>query len=633
MGNKSVSATNLRTPQRVAILDAGAQYGGLIDRTIRELGLRTVLLPIDTPAKQLETFAAIVISGGPKSVAEADAYHCDPDILNIGKPILGICYGLQLIAQMHGGSVDAAGIREDGPQDIEILQKSALFKGLAKKQRVLMTHGITVLKEPAGFQITARSGSLIAAIENEELRQYGVQFHPEVYQTECGKTIFKNFLLNIAELVPDYTPADQEHEAIAAIKSTVGDHDVVVFVSGGVDSTVVAALIGEAIPKSQIHAFHTDTGFMRLNESKKVVESLENAGIKVTLLDMADMFANATAVIDGKVTKPLKEVIDPQIKRQIIGDTFIKVREKILRDYNLTDDSVLAQGSLRPDLIESGSELASTKAETIKTHHNDTEEVRKLRRSNRVIEPLQQLYKDQVRELGTRLGLPADIVDRHPFPGPGLAIRVICSEQPYRLMNHDAIQQQLDDFVTAKGFGDFQVHLLPVQTVGVQGDGRSYKYLAGITGPADWEKLSHLAALIPNYNQEINRLVYIFGGPVERDNLGITPTHLTKDVLDGLRLADDIVTATLRDQNLMSHISQLPVILFPVDFGKIGQRSIALRPFITPDFMTGLAALPNKDIPEAVIMNLVAKLTSQVPGISRIVYDLSSKPPGTTEWE
>jgi len=618
--------------QKIAILDAGSQFGGLIDRNVRELGLRTELLPLDTPIGKLKKYAAIIISGGPKSVEDADAYLCDPDLFSLDKPILGICYGLQLMAKLLGGSVGPGDIREDGPMDTVFIEDSALFEGFNGTQRVLMTHGDSVQTVPEGYVVSGRSGSLISAIENPARKHYGVQFHPEVFQTVRGVDIFRNFLFNIAGLTPDYTIDDLETEVLEHIKSAVGTRDVVVFVSGGVDSAVLAALIGKAIPKLQIHAFHIDTGFMRQGESEQVISALKAAGIDVVLLDMADMFATATTIIGGQQTLPLNQMIDPQTKRKIIGDTFIAVRDKILRDYNLAEDSVLAQGSLRPDLIESGSVLASSKADTIKTHHNDTEEVRKLRQLNRVVEPLQELYKDQVRALGRRLGLPDSLIERHPFPGPGLAIRVLCAEQPYRLDNHEQLQQQLDDFVQHTS-PNFQATLLPVQTVGVQGDGRSYKYLTGLTGPAKWDELYQLAASIPNHNHATNRVCYIFGEPIDRQNLQITPTHLTKPVLEQLRQADAIVGEVLHAYDLFGNFNQLPVISFPVNFGQKDGRAIALRPFKTPDFMTGVPGRVGEDFPEVALQEIINKILTEVPGIARVAIDLTSKPPGTTEWE
>ncbi len=618
---------------RVCILDAGAQYGGLIDRNIRELGIRTELLPLETLARDLTDFDAVVISGGPSSVNEPGSPDCDPAIFDLNKPVLGICYGLQLLAKHLGGRVGTTNLREDGPQATSFFGGSKLLAGLeVKPQNVLMSHGDSVIELPTGFRVVGRHDQLISVIEDAKNKLYGTQFHPEVFQTEGGKQIFENFLFGISDLKADYSPADQEQEAINYIKKYIGNRDVTLFLSGGVDSTVLAALMAKCLNKSQVHAFHIDTGFMREGESQAVMSALKQLGIKVKLLDKAQLFYKATTTVDGIKTAPLNQVRDPQLKRKIIGDTFAAIHDDLISSHGLADDTVLAQGSLRPDLIESGSHLASTKADIIKTHHNDTEAVRRLRSKNRVVEPLQQLYKDQVRQLGRRLGLPESVVNRHPFPGPGLAIRIICANEPYRLKNHDNIQASLDKFLLKEGYSDYRSYLLPVRTVGVQGDGRSYKYLVGLTGKPNWPRLIELANKIPGSNHDVNRVCYIFGD-VDPKKINITPTLLTPDSIGQVRRADAIVTKILSRHNLLGAISQMPVVLLPVNFDQSGHRAIALRPFKTPDFMTGLAARPGRDIPIAALSEMVETIIKEVVGISRVVYDLSSKPPGTTEWE
>lgn len=630
-------------PHRIAILDGGSQYGGLIDRNVREAGYRTDILSLETPAAELADYDAVIISGGPSSVYAEDAPDCDPAIFELGKPTLGICLGMQLMTKHLGGTVAATALREDGPQETLFFGDSPLFNGLTGTvQKVLMSHGDSVVAPPRGFRVVGGADEMVSVIEHQDRRLYGVQFHPEVFQTDCGPQLFQNFLHDIAQLEPDYTAEDQEQESIEYIQQTVGDRDVVMFLSGGVDSTVLAALMARAIDDpSKIHAYHIDTGFMRQGESQTVMEALGAAGIEVKLLDVADMFAEATTVIDGVMTPPLNQAVNPQQKRKIIGDTFIRVRDTIIQELDLPEDSVLAQGSLRPDLIESGSHLASGKADTIKTHHNDTEEVRKLRQLGRVVEPLQALYKDQVRELGRRLGLPESLVVRHPFPGPGLAIRILCQagvevvSVPSETMQ--TAQAKLDSLLASEGFGEFQATVLPIRSVGVQGDGRSYKPCVSVTGPANWERLTALAELVPNRVHEVNRVCYSFTDGTElgeAEAVSVTPTTLDPDTsIAQARQADGIATEVFLQHGVLNNVSQLPVVLVPVSFGARGERSVVLRPFISPDFMTGIAGLPGRDLPEAPVFEVAQRIVNEVPGISRVMYDLSSKPPGTTEWE
>lgn len=626
-----------QTTSQVAILDAGAQYGGLIDRVIRESGVRTDLIPIETPAEALTNYRAFVISGGPNSVYEADAPDSDPRLYFLGKPILGICYGMQLITKHLGGSVGPTNEREDGPQRIRIGVSSPLFDGLSSQQDVLMSHGDSILQAPEGFWVNQEPDKIATAIGREDKKLYGLQFHPEVHKTPNGARILQNFLFKIADLEPDFTAEDQETEAIELLRDVVGERDIMLFLSGGVDSSVLAKLVLRVFTdSSRIHAFHIDTGLMREGESDNVVKTLREHGIQVEVIRAEEIFLQAKTVIDKVETPPLHSAVDPQVKRKIIGDTFIRIRERIIRNYGLDDGVVLAQGSIRPDLIESGSHLASTKADVIKTHHNDTEEVRWLRTRGLVVEPLQGMYKDQVREMGRRLGLPAKLVEREPFPGPGLAVRILCAERPYRLANHDEIQTSLNELLKKHDFIGIKAVLLPVCTVGVQGDKRSYKYLAGLSkvsdAKPDWRQLSALANLIPRHVQNVNRVAYVFG-KLHSNVMDITPTHIEPKTTAQLRQADTIVRNLIEEFNLNEKLSQTPVILVPLSFGRQGQRSIALRPFITPDFMTGDAAIPGRDVPEAFVTEAVGRILTGVPGISRVMYDLTHKPPGTTEWE
>lgn len=614
---------------QVAILDAGAQYGKVIDRRVRELSVESVLLPMNTSAADLKQYAALIISGGPQSVYGEQAPLYDPDLFQLDIPILGICYGMQLLNYVHGGTVEKKSRREDGQSTIQVEADSQLFQNLEKEQQVLLTHGDSVEKVASGFRVTAISDGLIAAIENTEKKMYGVQFHPEVDLTVNGQKILSTFLFDIAYLKPTFTLENREEKAVRSIQETVGNKNALVLVSGGVDSTVAAALVTKALGKEKVFAVHIDTGFMRCNESDLVIKALSKFGLTVKRVNAQQAFLQATTMINGKETEQLSQTIQPEVKRQIIGDTFIRVTEQALKELGISfEDTFLVQGTLRPDLIESASSSVSKTAQTIKTHHNDTFLVRQLRDAGRVIEPLAEYHKDEVRELGKILGLPDELIWRQPFPGPGLAIRILCAAQ-------DNLEDLTPRFEALQSLSDesISVTLLPIKTVGVQGDGRSYSHLAGLSGEANWEALFQLAQKIPREHHFINRVVYIFGNIVNTLVTGITPTKLNTEVIAQLQAADAIVNELLLKHDLLKKISQVPVILFPVSFGEEGKRSIAIRTLITRDFMTGVPAFPGKDIPVAVLEEMVQRILNEVPGIVRVVYDLSSKPPATTEWE
>ncbi len=360
------------------------------------------------------------------------------------------------------------------------------------------------------------------------------------------------------------------------------------------------------------------------------------------MVDASETFYNATTLIDGKETKKLNQTTSPQEKRKIIGDTFIKVSQKIIQDLNLDENNVfLAQGTLRPDLIESASKTVSNTADVIKTHHNDTDLVRKLRDEGKVIEPLKDYHKDEVRELGTMLGLPESLVWRQPFPGPGLAVRIICTEKPYLTEDFEKIEEKLKTFETK----NLEFGLIPIQTVGVQGDGRTYNYLAGMypknnlegldkISEIDWKEAIKLAREIPKKIHQINRIVFVFEQKPEKPQKTIIPTLLEPEVIEQLQIADDIVNQILQENNLIKNISQVPVISFPVGFDKgKNLRSIAIRTFITNDFMTGIPATPGEEMPFEVLTQMVKQILDKTPNVARVAYDLTAKPPGTTEWE
>lgn len=623
--NNKASTT---TENYVAILDAGAQYGMDIEQQVKKLGFNAKRLPFETPVKKLEAASAIILSGGPESVYDKSAPKFDLKILESGKPILGICYGAQLINYSLGGAVKSLSKREDGFTDITV-SKSIIFSGLGKKQTVLMSHGDTVTKLAAGFEVKARSGNLIAAIENNKSKIYGLQFHPEV-STEHGPEMLKNFLNKVSGLKPGYkyTTGEFINDVVNEVKEFAGNKQVLAFVSGGVDSSALAALLSHALPKIQISLVYVDHGFMRLGESEYVAKMLAKTGIKLNVFDASKIFANATTIVNGKKTQPLNKTVDPEIKRKIIGDTFIKVQDHMAETLGLdTNKFILAMGTLHTDLIESGSSHASNKADTIKSHHNDTEAVRKLREQGRVLEPWKLLQKDDVRKVAKELGLPAEIHNRQPFPGPGLAIRIICTQEPAFPDNKSAILRKLKKFETSA----IKTTLLPIKSVGVQGDHRTYGNVVALSGKPDWGQLTKIARDLPREVHEVNRVVYLFKDSVGNNISKVTPTLLNAKSVDKLKVADDLVNSVLVKHGLDKNISQVPVILLP--FGKSsGGHSIAIRTFMTTNFKTGDFAMPGRDIPK-IVLDEIVKLLLKLGGISYVLYDLTSKPPATTEWE
>uniref|UniRef100_A0A914N0D3 GMP synthase (glutamine-hydrolyzing) n=1 Tax=Meloidogyne incognita TaxID=6306 RepID=A0A914N0D3_MELIC len=650
--------------EKVAILDFGAQYGKLIDRRVRECNVYSSILPFDTKMEQLlrDKYSAIIISGGPNSVYVDNSPLYDSAIFNGQLPVLGICYGFQLINKHFGGNVCLHARREDGRILIKIDPQSEIFNGLQADQNVLLTHGDGVTKDsipPNGFRIIAMSGEFVAGIEQVEKRIFGLQFHPEVDLTENGTSILSNFLRRVCRLTCRYTFLNREHKCIELIRQTVGDKHVLVLCSGGVDSTVCAALCIKALGSEKVHAIHIDNGFMRYNESSSIIKSLSAIGLVVNRFDFLTEFLNARIIDKGVETLPLKFVTCPEHKRKIIGDTFIRCKDAAIEKLGLyNDDLYLVQGTLRPDLIESASQIASGCANVIKTHHNDSALVRELRDLGKVVEPLQDFHKDEVRELGRTLGLPEAIVNRHPFPGPGLAIRILCAEVPFICENFDATQNQLRSIVS--NFSpNFDCILLPIRAVGVQGDRRSYSYVAALTfckkdEPIPWDKIHYLAKILPNEVKNVNRVVFVFHETTTNLIKDITVTHINEATIEIIQKADKIVYQTLRGLDSLDNpnpllkdslkcIEQMPVVLVPIHFNRFytlpqvfpsTKRSIVLRPFLTRDFMTGEPAIPGKDIPFETIMEMVRRIEEEMPTtISRVMIDMTAKPPGTTEWE
>jgi GMP synthase (glutamine-hydrolysing) len=477
-------------PQTIAVLDFGSQFTQVIARRIREVQVFSKIYHYSTPASQLKADGVIgvIFSGGPQSVYAKDAPHPDKAVFDLGVPILGICYGLQLMGHFLGGKVAKGERREFGHGTLEIFEKSLLFKGLPKKLKVWNSHGDKLVKVPTGFKAVARTeNSEYAAMQNAERRFYALQFHPEVFHSERGTDIIRNFLVGICGCTGDWSTADFIKRKIQEIRDTVGKGRVLLGLSGGVDSSVAAALIHKAIGK-QLTCVFVDNGLLRKGEREYVV-SLYKRNFKIDL---------RVADSEALFLKKLKGVSEPEAKRKIIGNTFVKVFEDSLKSI-AGSAQFLAQGTLYPDVIESV-QIGNNPASLIKSHHNvgGLPERMKLK----LLEPLRELFKDEVRAVGTALGLPREVVWRQPFPGPGLGVRVlgdITAEKLNILREADAILQEemMKSGLYWKVWQSFCV-FLPVKSVGVIGDERNYAYVIAVrvvesidAMTADWSRLPY----------------------------------------------------------------------------------------------------------------------------------------------
>jgi GMP synthase (glutamine-hydrolysing) len=612
----------------IAILDCGAQYTKVIDRRIRELSVRSEVFPLDVPAGKLEGYDGIILSGGPLSVWEG-ALEYDKELFNLGVPILGICYGMQLINKHFGGIVSPGVKSEYGETDIDVDPTCLLFDDLDKNQRVLMSHGDSVEVLADGFEVCGTTGHVCAAMHNRQRQLYGVQFHPEVDLTVNGVAMLRNFLYKICGLTGNYVLEDRIDTAITKIKNQVGRGKVLVLVSGGVDSAVSAALLLRALDPESIHAIHVDHGLMRKNESDIICEQLKHLGLKNLIReDAGGKFFDSVVAVNGKSIGPLTRLVDPEEKRNLIGEVFVRVIQEVSRRLNLVpEETFWAQGTLRPDLIESGNPDVSTTAHKIKTHHNDVEMIRLARAEGKVVETNWDWHKDEVRQVARKLGITEKIASRQPFPGPGLAIRAICYDGKGSVDRN--VRERFDAVMARIGNG-YGGEVLPIRTVGVQGDHRSYRHLSLIwsEGPElDWKRVYKIGNSLPNEVDGINRVAYV----LNRENISSTincyEMYINDETIGLLRELDHIITARLDKPP----VSQVLAVLLPVGFTK--RYSVAVRTFITNDYMTGRPAFIGQDVDSEDITRLVDEIERDFSEIDLILYDVTSKPPATVEWQ
>ena len=599
--------TNSQNMKHIAIIDFGSQYTHLISRRIREL---EVLAKIYAPDMPIDAYKqdciGVILSGGPQSVYDAQSPTIDTGIFDLKIPILGLCYGHQLMAKMLKGAVKSGKIKEYGRAELSVLEDNPLLANISQISTVWMSHGDSVSKLAKGFITTGSTTDCdIAAMADIDSNFYGLQFHPEVHHTEHGTQILKNFVFDICNAKHDWKIKNIIDDIIKKIQSQVKDKKIFLLVSGGVDSSVAFALLTKALGKSRVYGLYVDTGFMRKNESQEIKKNLHNAGFdNLHVLDASKTFYNQ-----------LKNITDPEEKRKIIGNAFIQVKDKAVKDLGLdSDEWLLGQGTIYPDTIETG---ATKHADTIKTHHNRVDAIQQLIDKGKVIEPIADFYKDEVREIGALLGLPKHMINRHPFPGPGLAIRILC--------HNSNDQKQIFDS-TLPGL-KIPHAILPIKSVGVQGDNRTYAHPLAIWGEQDWEKLDQISSNITNATNSINRVLLLLNPQAKLEfNLARSSKTLSQDRITMLQEIDDIVMQHIKNTGIYDDIWQFVIALATI--GNNHFESIVLRPVASKEAMTASFYR----MPKTILHDITRKILA-TKQIDYIFYDITNKPPATIEWE
>ncbi len=601
----------------IVVIDFGGQYAHLIATKVRRQGVYAEIRQPEDPIEAFAGFKGIIVSGSPalSSFGEDSAYT--KGIYDSDVPILGLCFGHQEIAKHYGGKVVHGG-RQWGRTTLHLVGDHPLFRGLGPTEQVWMSHFDSVVSVGEGFKELGYSSGgeegedhRFAAIGSDSLRRYGFQYHPEVDDTEHGDEMLRNFVLDICGCKPSWSMDSYLAEQKEKIQTQVGDGSVFLLASGGVDSTVAAKVIGMAVGPERLHLLHIDNGLMRKNESQQVLAMFADLGLDQNLhfIDASENFLDALA-----------SAVEPERKRRIIGDTFIEVFQAEAKRLGI-EDHLLGQGTIYPDTIETG---GTKRADTIKTHHNRVPIIEKMIEEGKVIEPLADLYKVEVRELGEKLGIPHAALWRHPFPGPGLGVRLLCNEGQEDREGFEQMIPALDP--VAKRFG-LEAMALPIRSVGVKADLRAYEHPVMLHGQAPWPKLLEAASAICAEVPGINRCIWNLdtGMPSAGKVLKATAT---RERLDLLREADFLVMDGLERHGIYDHIWQCPTVLVPLNLGEQAGELVVIRPVMSARAMTAEAG----QLPEALIAELRQSILA-LPGVSGLALDLTSKPPGTIEWE
>jgi GMP synthase (glutamine-hydrolysing) len=604
-----------RAKESIAVIDLGGQYCHLIARRLRDLGIEPTIYGPKVDSKRLHRYAGVILSGGPQSVYQAGAPKIRRSLLDLGIPVLGICYGHQLLAKMLGGRVTKHE-GEYGHARLDVKVSDTLFHGTPRSQQVWMSHSDAVTLLPKGAATIASTERCEnAAFADLKKHVFGVQFHPEVVHTEHGQNILKNFIRSVCKIRRRSSPTDRIQPLVDQVRKTVGDRSVFFLVSGGVDSTVAFVLCAKAMPRERILGLYVDTGLMRQGETEELRANLASLGLADRL-----MVRDASALFLDK----LRGVMEPEQKRHIIGRLFVEIQSEAMRAYGIDPEHwLLGQGTIYPDTIESGG--AAGRAALIKTHHNRCEEIRELMRQGRVIEPLAEFYKDEVRQLGRALGLAPRLTNRWPFPGPGLAIRCICSATSGKA---EPLSDASARTVRAAGFSGM---LLPVQSVGVQGDARTYRKVVALRNERrrfDYGRMQELSTTLCNVHTETNRVIVLIAGMsgLRLEDARIGKEAITPERVEILRQADFLVRMAMEKNGLTDAVWQFPVVLAPIFSG--GGETIILRPVNSEDGMTAnFARLPFR------FLKRVAGKIAKIPGVGAVFLDITNKPPATIEWE
>jgi len=606
--------------EKILVLDFGGQYAHLIARRFRNLGYYSEISLPSVDISLIKNTKGIVLSGGPSSVYEKDTPDFNSKILKLDIPILGLCYGHQLQAHLLKGKVEKAKIGEFGFANIEKIKDSPIFDDIHFPSQVWMSHSDEVTVLPKDFEIIgSTSDCKNAAIQNLTSKRFGMQFHAEVKDTPIGNKIFDNFA-RFCQMKKNWDSSKVLEIIKKEIINHVKNRKVLLFLSGGVDSSVAFALLNKILGKENVLGLYINNGFMRKNETEAIKEGyLKNGYDNFIIEDASETFLNA-----------VNKKVDPQEKRKIIGETFLTVRDEVVKRINLNEKEwLLAQGTLYPDIIESG---GTKHAQTIKTHHNRVEGIKLLIEKGLIVEPLKDLYKDEVRIIGKYLGLPDEIVFRHPFPGPGLSINVLCSNGLLKDMdNYNNTHVKLNNLdlkpIIQK---NFKIDCLPVKSVGVQGDFRTYSFPASLyienlfDDFLGWEKYEEISSYITNNVREVNRTILQI---YKKDNCKLIEGYCSKERLDMTREVDYIVIDELRKNGWYNKIFQHLTINLPYATND-KSCSIVLRPVVSEDVMTARFAPI-----ETELLKIICEKIKNLGFIDGIFYDITNKPPATFGWE